>query len=134
MDVLFLFSVFRLYPGFETLFEDNSVCKNLFVRACFCWNSRLPSSEMHQKIEFGEVIGYGNSYLDSLLCYSKIFRLHALLHDAAGAVQAHSGKGPSNCYMIRRGPNSCLLSHVTGVLYCLNVKLFLPSIFNSVDF
>ena len=36
--------------------------------------------------------------------------------------------------MIGRGPNSCLLGHVTGPLFCLYVKLFLPSIFNSVDF
>ena len=31
-------------------------------------------------------------------------------------------------------PNSCLLGHVTGLLFCLYVKLFLPSFFNSVDF
>ena len=35
--------------------------------------------------------------------------------------------------MIVRGPNSCLLDHVTGILLCLYVKLFLPSIFNSLD-
>ena len=33
-----------------------------------------------------------------------------------------------------RGPNSCLLGHVTGHFLCLYVKLFLPSLFNSVDF
>ena len=36
--------------------------------------------------------------------------------------------------MIGRGPNACLLGHVTGLLFCLYVKFFLPSIFNSVDF
>ena len=36
--------------------------------------------------------------------------------------------------MIGRGPNSCLLGHVTGLLFCLYVKFILPSIFNSVDF
>ena len=36
--------------------------------------------------------------------------------------------------MIGRGPNSCLLGHVTGLLFCFYVQLFLPSIFNSVDF
>ena len=38
------------------------------------------------------------------------------------------------CYMIARGPYSCLLGHVAGLLFCLFVKMFLPSIFNSVDF
>ena len=36
--------------------------------------------------------------------------------------------------MIGRRPNSCLLGHVTGLLFCLYVKNFLPSIFKSVDF
>ena len=134
MDVLFLISVFRLYPGFKMSFEHKSVRKNLFLSACFCWDSGLSLREMDQKFKFGGLIGYGNSYLDSVFRYSKVFRLHAILHDAAGAVRAQSGKGPGYCYMIGRGPNSCLLSHVTGLLFCLYVKLFLPSIFNSVDF
>ena len=89
---------------------------------------------MDQNFKFGGLIGYGNSYLDSVFRYSKIFRLHAVLHDAAGAVRAHSGKGSGYCYMIGRGPISSLLVHVTGIFFCLYLKIFLPSIFNSVDF
>ena len=134
MDVLFLISVFRLYPGFEKTFEHNSVLKNLFLSAGFCWDSRLSLHEMDQKYNFGGLIGYGNSYLDSVFRYSKVFRLHAILHDFAGAVRSHSGKGPGYCYVNGRKPNSCLLGQVTGLLFCLYVKLFLPSIFKSVDF
>ena len=94
MDVLFLISVFRLYPGLKVTFEHNSVRKNLFLSACFCWYSGLSSREMDQKFKFGGLIGYGNSYLDCVFRYSKVLRLHAILHDAAGAVRAHSGKGP----------------------------------------
>ena len=119
MDVLFLISVFRLYPGPKMSFEDNSVRKNLFLSACFCWNSRFPLREMDQNFPFGGLIGYGNSYLDSVFRYSKVFRQHAILDDVAGAMRAHSGKGPGYCYMIGRGPNSCLLGHVTGLLFCL---------------
>ena len=134
MDVLFLISVFQLYPGIKTTFEHNSVRKNLFLSACFCWDSSLSLHEMNQSFKFGGVIGYGNSCMDSVFRYSKVFRLHAILHDAAGAVRSHSGKGHGYCYMIRRGPNSCSRGHVTGLLFCLYAKLFLPSIFNSVDF
>ena len=134
MDVLFLISVFRLYLGLKMSFEHNSVRKNLFLSACFCWDSSLSLHEMDQKFKFGGLIGCGNSCLDSVFRYSKVFRQHAKLHDAAGAVRAHSNKGPGYCYMIGRGPNSFLLGHVTGLLFCLYVKLFLPSIFNSVDF
>ena len=130
----FLNSVFRLYHGLKITFEHNSVRKNLYLSACFCWDSRLSLREMDQKIKFGGLIGFGSSYLDSVFRYSKVFRLHAMLHDAAGAVRPHNGKGHGYCYMIGRGPNSCLLGHVTGLLFCLYVKLFLTSIFNSVKF
>ena len=115
-------------------FEHNSVRKNLLLSACFCWNSGYCLRGMDQKFKFGGLIGYENSCLDSVFRYSKVFRLHAILHDAAGAVRSHSAKGPGYCFMIGRGRNRCLLGHVTGLLFCLHVKLFLPSIFNSVDF
>ena len=147
MDVVFLISVFRLYAGLKMSFEHNSVRKNFFLSACFCWDSSLSLHEIDQKFKFfwlfwlwthwlWKPIGYENSCLDSVFRYSQVFRLHAKLHDAAGAVRSHSGKGPGYCYMIGRGPNSCLLSHwtKTGLLFCFYVKLFLPSIFNSVDF
>ena len=89
---------------------------------------------MDQKFKFGGTIGYGDAYLEFLFRHFKLFRLHAILHDAAGAVRAYSGEGLGYCYMIERGPNSCLLGHVTALLFCLYVKIFLLSIFNSVDF
>ena len=134
MDVLLLISVLRLYPGLKMTFEHNSFRKNLFLIACFCWDSRFFLHEMYQKFKFGGLIGYGTYRLDSVFRYSKVFRLHAILHDAAGAGQSHSGKGPGYCYMIARGTRFCLLGHVTGLLFWLYVKIFLPSIFNSVDF
>ena len=134
MDVLFLISVFRLHPGLKMTFEHNSVGENLFLSACFCLDFGLFLREMDQKFIFGGLIGYGKSYLDSVFRYSKVFRLHSILNDAAGAVRSHTGKGPGYCYMIGRGPSFCSLGHVTGLLFCLYVKIFLPSIFNSVDF
>ena len=115
-------------------FEHNGVRKNLFLSACFCWDSRVSLREVDQKFNFGRTMGYGDSYLEILFRQFKVFRVQAILHDAAGAVWAHSGRGLGYCYMIGRGPTSCLLGHVTGLLFCLYVKIFLPSIHNSVDF
>ena len=115
-------------------FEHNSFRINLFLSACFCWDSGLSLREIDEKCEFGGLLGYGNSCLDSVFRYSKLFRLHAILQDAAGAVRTHSGKRPGYFYMIGRGTNSCVLGHVTGLLFCLHVKIVLPSIFKSVDF
>ena len=85
-------------------FEHNSVPKILFLSACFFWDFRLSLSEMDQKFKFGGTVGYGVSYLEFLFRLFKVFRLHAKLHDAVGAVRAHSGKGPGYCYMIGREP------------------------------
>ena len=134
MDVLFLMSSFQLYPGSKMSFKQDSVRKNLLLSACFCWDSRLSLPEMDQKFIFGGTIGYGDSYLEFLFRYFKVFRLHAKLHDAAGAVGAHNGKGPGYYNMVGRGSISCLPGHVTGLLICLSAKFFLPSIFIFVDF
>ena len=126
-------SIFRLYPGLKFSFEHKCTSKNLFLSACFCWDSRPSFREMDQKIKFGGTIGYVGSNLEFFFCQFKVFRLHAFLQDAAGAVWAHCGKGPGYCYMIGRGPKSCLLGHVTGLLLCLYVELFLPSTFNYLN-
>ena len=118
----FLMSTFRLYPGFKMSFEHNVAQKSLFLRACFCWDFRLSLREMEQKFKFGGFIGFGNSCLDAVFRYTKVSGLHAFLHDAAGAVRSNSGKGPGYCFMIGRGPNSCLLCHVTGLLFCIYAK------------
>ena len=93
-------SIFRLYPGLKMSFEHNSICKNQFLSACFCWDSTHSVREMDQKFIFGGIIGYGDSYVDSVFRYPKVFRLHAILHDAAGAVRLQTSKGPGYCYMI----------------------------------
>ena len=84
-------------------FENNSVRKNLFLSACFCWDSRLSLREIDQKFEFGGTIGYRDSYLELLFRHFKVFRLYPIRYDAAGAVRAHSGNGPGYCYVIGRG-------------------------------
>ena len=127
-------SIFRLNPGLEKSFEHNSVRKNLFLGACLYWDSRLSLREMDKKFKLGGTTGFENSYLDSVFRYSKVFRLHATLHDAAGAVRLQTAKGPGYCYMIGRGPNCCLFGHEAGLLFCLHIKIFLPSIFNLIDF
>ena len=46
---------------------------------------------MEQKFNFGGTIGYGYSYLEFVFGHFKATTLHAILHDAAGAVPAHIG-------------------------------------------
>ena len=87
---------------------------------------------MEQKFPHGGEIGYGDSYLDSVFRNSKVFRLHAISHDAAGTVRLQTCKGPDYCYMIGRDPIFCLVGHVTGLSFCLYVEIFLHSIFHLI--
>ena len=59
---------------------------------------------------------------------SKIFRLHAILHDAAGSVKSTIYKGPGYCYVL-----PCFLCHVTGLFFCLYVKIFASSVYALLD-
>ena len=82
----------------------------------------------------GGEFGYGHSYLDSVFRYSKVFRLHAIIHDATGAVGLKTSKGPGYCYIICRAPNCCLLGHVSGLSLCLYIKILSNLYFNLIDF
>ena len=78
---------------------------------------------MDQKFKFGGTIGYGDSYLEFFFRHFRVFRLHAILYDAAGAVRAHSGKGRGYCFKFERGTNSCWLGDVTGLFLPLRKTL-----------
>ena len=88
--------------------------------------------KMDQEFHFGGLIGFADSHFPFF--QSVQTTCNAKLLDAAGAVYLHNGNEPGYCCMIGRCPNSCLLGHVTGLLYCLYLKLFVPSIFNLLDF
>ena len=60
-------------------FEHNSARKNLFLSACFCWDSRLSLREMDQKFEFGGTIGYGYSYLTFDSSLQSVQNLHGMV-------------------------------------------------------
>ena len=69
----------------------------LFINACCCWDGRFSKRVMNQNFLFGGNSVYGDSYLENLFCHFKVFRLNAILHDAAVAVRAHSCKGSCYC-------------------------------------
>jgi hypothetical protein len=57
--------------------------------------------------------------LESWFNRFKLFRFHAVLHDAAGTVKLYYGKGPGYVYPFVNCPISvCWLGHVSGLIYC----------------
>ena len=91
MDVLFLMSIFRVYPVLKMSFEHNIDHKNLLLSACFCWNSRLSLRNVDQKYIFGRTIGYGYSYLEINFIISKYLdytQYHMVLLEQCGNIVA----------------------------------------------
>ena len=107
--------------------QHNSACKNLFLGACCRWDGTLCLCEVDQKFIFGEVVGCDDAYLEFLVRHFKLFRLHAKLHDAAGAVHVGSGKRSGYCYMIGRVQKSSVLGQVTGLLFCFRFSSLIIS-------
>ena len=97
------------------MFLNNEKRKNCFLAACKIWDQNINLKEIDQNFPHGRLIGYGDSILDFFLARSKVFRLHAILHDSAGAVKAN--QGPGYCYMLPQIPSSCFLGHNTGLFF-----------------
>lgn len=124
--VCFFHSIKKDYP-------ENSARKNFFLSTVFLIDAKADLDSYNENFEYGGLIGIGDSYLDKILKYSKIFRLHAVLHDACGAVRITTGKGPGYCYMYPSIPSFCLIGHFSGLLFCLYVKLFFPKLFAKLE-
>ena len=59
-----------------------------------------------------------------ILVWITSFANSKVLHDAAGSVKSTTCKGPGYCYVLPSIPSSCFLGHVTGLFFCLYVKIF----------
>ena len=68
-----------------------------------------------------------------LFCKIQNFRIHAIPHDSAGSVKSTTRKGPGYCYVATSLPSSCILGHVTGLFFCLHVKIFASSAYALFD-
>ena len=133
MKVQKLNETLRVFEIISQDFSSNTKRKNLFLCTCIVLDPDINLKEMDQKFPFGGLIGYGNSCMDYFFANSKIFRLHAVLHDSAGSVKSITKKGPGYCYVAPSLPSSCFLGHVTGLFFCLYVKLFASSVYALFD-
>ena len=86
---------------------------------------------MNQKINFGETIGYGDSYLEFLFGHFKVLRIYFItLLEQLGHIVA---KVQATFTWLGVTKFMFAGSH-DWTTFCLYIKIFLPSIFNSVDF
>lgn len=119
-----IFSLAQRFVQVEQIFPENNKRKNYFLAACLSLDSKVSLQDINTNVPFGGIIGIDNSKLDYFLNRFKIFRLHAVLHDASGYMKSKYNIGPGYCYFFKNFPfNSCYLGHFTGLLYCFVLKV-----------
>ena len=126
MEVVTLLNIFYCYSSIFPMFPNNEKRKDCLLAACKIWDQNIHLEKIDQNFPHGGLIGYGNSILDFFLARSKVFRLHAILHDSAGAVKATTNHEPCYCYLLPQIPSSCLLGHITGLFFCIFIKVCHP--------
>ena len=84
MDIVILVTIFNCSGSILSTFPENEKRQNCFLAASKIWDEKINLEEINQKFPHGGVIGYG--ILEFFFARFKVFRLHALLYDSAGAV------------------------------------------------
>ena len=119
----------------STSYSEKSVRFNYFLAASEYFNE-LDSFDHDFALKlrlYGGLIGIDNSSLDKYLKVSKILGLHANLHDAGGFIYEIYKQGPGYSYMLPWKSSNCFSGHLSGILFCLYIKIFHPSIFHLME-
>ena len=120
-----VFQIIRIYPHFQCLYPNNTVRKNYFIATCFHLDKTLDIDFVNSDCPYGGLIGIGDSNLKRLFSGFKLFRLHAVLHDACGYMKDKFDVGPGYMYSLcSSSTNSCFFGHLTGLTFCSYLKWF----------
>ena len=123
------------YHYFQKHYPENSIRANYFRAACYHLDYTINPEEIIADCPYGGLISIGDSWLENILGKYKIFRLHAVLHDASGYMKRKFNVGPGYVYsLINISRNSCFLGHATGLLLCTFLKIFRSeTIYNNLS-
>ena len=106
---------------------------SLFLAACLVISPTSDLMILSSKNPYGGLIGYGDSRkCHAALSRYKVLRLHAALHDAYGFMKEEFDEGPGYCYAFPLCPSHFWTGHLTGIAYCIFVKICFPSFYNSL--
>ena len=105
--------IHEIYLAVKKTYPENSDRQNYILAACslyfFSTENDLIYVVANKLWPIGGLIGIDDSSLDKYLKDSKILRLHAILHDAAGFVDEVYNMGPTYYYMLSWKCNNSLI-------------------------
>lgn len=120
------------YAFLQRYFAENTNRKNYFLAACAHIYPKVDLEIVNDVTPYGGIIGVNNSSLDCYLKHFKIFRLHAILHDAAGYMKTVYNKGPGYSYVLPMRWNCCFIGHLSGLPFCIFIKYFKSETFEKL--
>ena len=119
------------------LFPRNPKNKNAFLGVCYCLDKNVNLHDINDFAPYGGLIGPGKTYMDRCLKYFKLFRMHAVFHDAFGFMKSNSDLGPGYVYAVTEKPlfvKNMLPGHLSGLAYWLYLKLFHRTLYEQFAF
>ena len=123
--------IHKNYLSVSSIYPNNSV-RLIYFLAASEYLSEIEVFDFDLALKlmpYGGIIGIDNSSVDKYRKISKILRLHAILHDASGFIYEIYNQGPGYSYMLPWKSSNCFSGHLSGILFCLYIKVFHPSIF-----
>lgn len=126
-------NIHMIFSEIQKEFPENSNRHNYFLATCKYLYPDFDIARVKELRPFGGLIGIDDSRWDRHLNSLKILRLHAFLHDAAGFVYELHKNGPGYNYILPCSTESCLSGHVSGIAFCLYVKVFHPALYGMID-
>ena len=125
--------IHKIYTSLKQTYPDNFNRRNYFLAACslfFVSSDNLNYDILIKLRPYGGLLGIDNSSLDKYLKNCKNLRLHAISLNAAGFIHEIYQQVPTNCYMLPRNCNNSLLGHLSGIAFCLFIKLKKPELYH----
>ena len=108
-------------------FPKNTTSKNAFLAVCLYLDATIDLHEVNSRATFAGKIGAVDRLLHNYLKFSKVFRKHAIFHDAHGFMRSVYHIGPGYVYTITTEKyfrNSMLLGHISGIIFWTLMKIF----------
>ena len=119
------------------LFPRNLKSKNAFLAVCYSLDKNVNLHDINDFAPYGGLISPSKSYMARCLNYFKLFRMHAVFHDAFGFMKCNFDLGRGYVYAITEKPlfvNNMLLEHLSGLAYWLYLKLFQGTLYQQFAF
>ena len=127
----------EIFITLKKTYLENTNRRNYFLAACslifFSTTNDINHDVAIKLRPYGGLIGIENSSLDKYLSDSKILRMHAVLHDAAGFFLEVYNTGPTYCYVLPWKCNHSLIGRFSGITFCSYIKLRKPKLYHLLE-